>query len=52
MSKILDDVGYTPDNIAMCCMPCNSVKSNIFTEQEMLEIADKYIKPKRQRGEL
>ena len=30
--------GYTANNIALCCMRCNKIKSNYFTEQEMLKI--------------
>ncbi len=39
--------GYVIDNIAICCSPCNTMKNNLFTEQEMIEIAEKYIIPKR-----
>ena len=45
-------VGYTFENIALCCQRCNTIKGDIFTEQEMAEIAEKYIKPKLERGEL
>ena len=41
-----NSVGYQIDNITLCCNQCNTIKSSLFTEQEMLEIADKYIKPK------
>lgn len=33
---------YTLDNIVLACRRCNQAKSNIFTEQQMLEIAKKY----------
>jgi hypothetical protein len=32
--------GYTLDNIVLCCFRCNMTKSNYFTEQEMLKIAE------------
>lgn len=41
-----NDRGYSLDNIALCCQRCNNVKSNVFTGQEMLEIADRYLKGK------
>ena len=34
--------GYILDNIIMACKRCNLVKTDIFTEQEMIEIATKY----------
>jgi hypothetical protein len=34
--------GYTLDNIVLACYKCNSIKSNIFTAEEMKEIAQKY----------
>ena len=34
---------YTLDNIVLCCRRCNIVKSSVFTEEEMLEIAAKYL---------
>lgn len=43
-----NDIGYTIENIALCCMMCNFIKSNLFTFDEMLEIGDKYIKRKWQ----
>jgi len=30
--------GYIIDNIVLCCMRCNLIKSNYFTEVEMLKI--------------
>jgi 5-methylcytosine-specific restriction endonuclease McrA len=30
--------GYTLDNIVLACMRCNHIKSDYFTEQEMLRI--------------
>lgn len=39
-------IGYTLENIVLCCQMCNTIKGNIFTEQEMIEVAEKYLKPK------
>src|SRR3990167_2030774 len=36
-------LGYSLDNIALSCNRCNMAKGSWFTEQEMLEIADKYL---------
>jgi hypothetical protein len=33
-----NNFGYTSKNIVLACDICNVVKSNIFTEKEMLEI--------------
>jgi len=38
--------GYVIENMVLCCQQCNTIKGNIFTENEMIEIADKYLKPK------
>jgi len=37
--------GYSLENIVLCCRRCNMIKGNWFTEQQMLEIANKYLKP-------
>jgi hypothetical protein len=42
-----NEVGYVEGNLCIACGLCNMVKSNIFTYEEMKEIASKYIKPKR-----
>jgi len=39
-------LGYTIDNIVWACRICNTMKSNILTYEEMIEIGLKYIKPK------
>jgi len=44
-----NDVGYKLGNIVLSCDRCNFIKSNIFTYEEMLEIGQKYIKPKWMR---
>ena len=31
-------IGYTIENIALCCWRCNATKSNFFTEEDMLQI--------------
>jgi len=40
-----NDEGYTKGNIVLSCSRCNSTKSDFFTYEEMVEIAQKYIKP-------
>lgn len=35
---------YTIQNIVICCWRCNRAKGNWFTEQQMLEIAERYFK--------
>lgn len=39
-------LGYVGGNITLACVKCNIIKNNVFTVEEMKEIADKYIKPK------
>ena len=41
-----NDTGYCIDNIVLACDRCNVIKSNVFTHHEMLEIGEKYLKPK------
>lgn len=36
--------GYALDNIVISCNRCNLAKGSWFTEEEMLEIADRYFK--------
>jgi len=38
--------GFTLDNMVLSCKKCNIIKSSWFTESEMLEIVNKYLKPK------
>jgi hypothetical protein len=38
--------GYAKENICLACTPCNLVKSGYLTHEEMLEIGQKYMKPK------
>ncbi len=39
-------IHYTLENIVLSCTSCNAIKSDMFNEKEMLEIAERYIKPK------
>jgi hypothetical protein len=41
-----NDLGYTPENCVTSCYLCNKTKSNFFSYEDMLEIAEKFIKPK------
>lgn len=41
-------VGYIRGNLSLCCIRCNIIKSNFFSQEEMLSIGEKYIKPKWQ----
>ncbi len=36
--------GYTEDNMVLACRRCNIIKGNWFTEKQMLEIADFYLR--------
>ena len=38
--------GYEKGNVVLCCSRCNLIKNNFFSEKEMLEIAEKYVKNK------
>lgn len=38
-----NDREYTLDNIVIACRRCNTIKGNWFTDNEMLEIANKYL---------
>jgi 5-methylcytosine-specific restriction endonuclease McrA len=51
IDRIDNNRGYEIDNIALACMLCNFIKSNIFTGDEMMEIGKKYIRPKWQLSE-
>lgn len=35
--------GYIRSNVVMTCHRCNTVKSDVFTKEEMLQIADKFL---------
>ena len=38
--------GYDIDNIVLCCRRCNALKNDFMSYEEMLEIGQKYIRPK------
>ena len=38
--------GYSKENCVLSCLRCNNIKSNVFSYEEFLEIATKYLKPK------
>ena len=35
-----NDLGYSKENICLCCYRCNSIKSDYFTESEMKKIGE------------
>lgn len=37
--------GYVEGNLALACYKCNSIKLDVFSFEEMREIAQKYLKP-------
>lgn len=46
IDRIDNSKGYEKDNICLSCARCNLIKSNFFTEEEMKEIGEKYVKIK------
>jgi len=38
--------GYSLDNIVLACVRCNLIKNDFFTFKEMMEIGEKYVKPR------
>ena len=38
-----NDFGYTLDNITLCCFKCNTIKGDVFTFNEMIEIGNRYL---------
>ncbi len=38
--------GYVKGNIVLACYRCNSIKGDFFTKEEMLKLAEQFIKPK------
>ena len=46
---IVPELGYAKGNLALACDKCNATKNNIFSYDEMKEIAEKYITPKWKR---
>ena len=43
-----NELGYSLDNICISCWLCNQIKSNFFTEEEMLYIGTHFIRTKRE----
>jgi hypothetical protein len=41
-----NSLGYTVENCVTSCYLCNKTKSNFFSYEDMLEIANNFIKPK------
>lgn len=39
-------LGYGLDNIVLSCTRCNLIKNDFFTFEEMIEVGNKYVKPK------
>lgn len=48
VDRIDSGAGYVLENLTLCCLQCNFIKSNFFSPKEMREIGQKYIKPKWQ----
>ena len=46
IDRIDNSRGYSIDNICLACTRCNLIKSNFFSFEEMMEIGQKYVKPK------
>jgi len=40
-----NDVGYIIDNLVLACERCNTIKGNMFSHEQMLEIGQKYVRP-------
>jgi len=43
IDRINNNIGYEIGNIVFACRKCNTIKGGWFTEQEMTEIANKYL---------
>lgn len=43
IDRKINELGYTLNNICMACNRCNTVKGNVFTYSQMLEIGAKYL---------
>lgn len=48
IDRLDNEKGYEKGNLALACLQCNFIKSNLFSFEEMREIGQKYIKPKWQ----
>ena len=42
---MINDVGYVIENLVLACERCNTIKGNMFSHEQMLEIGDKYVRP-------
>jgi len=38
-------VGYIISNLVLACERCNTIKGNMFSHEQMLEIGQKYVRP-------
>ena len=38
--------GYEQGNMVLCCVRCNHIKGDFFTQSEMVKIGNLFIKPK------
>lgn len=43
IDKIDSSRKYEKDNLVLCCLRCNLIKGDFFTQSEMVEIGQKYI---------
>jgi len=41
-----NSMGYVDGNLVLACLRCNSIKSDLFTHEEMRQLAQQFIKPK------
>ena len=39
-------LGYSNSNCVTCCFVCNRIKSNFFSEEDMMQIGSRFVKPK------
>jgi hypothetical protein len=46
IDRINPKKGYEEGNICLCCARCNLIKNDFFSEKDMKEIGEKYVKPK------
>lgn len=44
IDRLENAIGYEITNIVLCCWRCNVIKGYWFTSQEMIEIANKYLR--------
>lgn len=46
IDRIKNSVGYVEGNLQLACLLCNRVKNDIFSNEEMYELAQQFITPK------